>query len=328
MKTHVVKAGDSFERHVPVSAPCAFSFGFTVDQGSLEFGVFLRNAKGKDTRLLSQGSYSELSGEVLLPGPGTCIARWHNPSGWLWSSNATLHYKLSCVKPQAPATSSQPERVAKKAKAAVEASSLAAPAAEEELVEVEAAVEEPVEVGGDAEAEDYEAGEAVEEDAAEEDAADAADAAEAAEAADAADAAEAVTSPTLDSKERKMLERRLETRPSRESLESTGILRGSRRLSGSSLDPSLIGPAVALQDNLAKASLGRALANRPGAQELASRGILRGISSEGASSAALVEKRASLSRAMTSDSLRRALDKRPTADELKERSILLGVRWG
>ena len=316
MKTHVVKAGDSFERHVPVSAPCAFSFGFTVDQGSLEFGVFLRNAKGKDTRLLSQGSYSELSGEVLLPGPGTCIARWHNPSGWLWSSNATLHYKLSCVKPQAPATSSQPERVAKKAKAAVEASSLAAPAAEEELVEVEAAVEEPVEVGGDAEAEDYEAGEAVEEDAAEEDAADA------------ADAAEAVTSPTLDSKERKMLERRLETRPSRESLESTGILRGSRRLSGSSLDPSLIGPAVALQDNLAKASLGRALANRPGAQELASRGILRGISSEGASSAALVEKRASLSRAMTSDSLRRALDKRPTADELKERSILLGVRWG
>ena len=96
-KEQIISANNSFERHVKIDEPCVFAFAFEVaDGGSLEFSVLLRSAKGKDTRLLPASSYNQHQGEVLLPGPGTAIARWHNPSGWLWSSSATVRYSLVC----------------------------------------------------------------------------------------------------------------------------------------------------------------------------------------------------------------------------------------
>ena len=105
MKTREIAAGDSFERHIEVSAASVLSFEFSGEDGAtLQFSVLLRNAKGKETRLLPASSYSALSGEVLLPGPGTCIARWHNANtSWIWSSTATLHYTVSCQRPAASA---------------------------------------------------------------------------------------------------------------------------------------------------------------------------------------------------------------------------------
>ncbi|KOO33767.1 hypothetical protein Ctob_014460 [Chrysochromulina tobinii] len=92
---HVLGSGNTFERPLTVNEPCAFSFAFSVDGNlPLEFSVMLR-AKGKDMQLLPASRYAELDGEVLLPGAGTCIARWHNPSGWVFNAPAaTLYFKL------------------------------------------------------------------------------------------------------------------------------------------------------------------------------------------------------------------------------------------
>lgn len=98
MKTQLVQAGDTFEAGAAVRAGDTFSFSFVVEDGAtLEFSIVLRSAKGKETRLLPASSYSEHLGEVLLPGPGTCVARWYNPAGWFWSTNATVQYELSCA---------------------------------------------------------------------------------------------------------------------------------------------------------------------------------------------------------------------------------------
>jgi hypothetical protein len=96
---HVLGSGNTFERPLTVNEPCAFSFAFSVDGNlPLEFSVMLR-AKGKDMQLLPASRYAELDGEVLLPGAGTCIARWHNPSGWVFNAPAaTLYFKLQVLK--------------------------------------------------------------------------------------------------------------------------------------------------------------------------------------------------------------------------------------
>jgi hypothetical protein len=96
---HVLSSGNTFERPLTVNEPCAFSFAFSVDGNlPLEFSVMLR-AKGKDMQLLPASRYAELDGEVLLPGAGTCIARWHNPSGWVFNAPAaTLYFKLQVLK--------------------------------------------------------------------------------------------------------------------------------------------------------------------------------------------------------------------------------------
>ena len=59
--------------------------------------IVLRSKQGKETQLLPAASHSQLAGEVLLPDAGTCVARWHNPSGWFFSTNATLQYIWSLV---------------------------------------------------------------------------------------------------------------------------------------------------------------------------------------------------------------------------------------
>ena len=100
-REHVIAPGDAFERHVTISGPCALEYSFSVDDSrELEFSVLHKRTEAKNlTRLLPASTYSQLSGEVLLPGPGTCIARWHNPSGWFWSAAATLHYGLAQKRP-------------------------------------------------------------------------------------------------------------------------------------------------------------------------------------------------------------------------------------
>ena len=96
---HVLGSGNTFERLMTVNEPCAFSFAFSVDGNlPLEFSVMLR-AKGKDMQLLPASKHAELNGEVLLPGAGTCIARWLNPSGWVFNAPAaTLYFKLQVLK--------------------------------------------------------------------------------------------------------------------------------------------------------------------------------------------------------------------------------------
>ena len=103
MPQRTIASGDTFERHLEVTEPCTLYFSFASDDASLlTFSVLLR-AKGKDMRLLPASSYAELKGEVLLPGPGTAIARWHNAAtSWFWYSAATVTYSLSCERPTAP----------------------------------------------------------------------------------------------------------------------------------------------------------------------------------------------------------------------------------
>ena len=163
MQPRILKAGETFEQRVAVAAPCAFSFAFSVeDDAALEYTVLLLSAKGKETRLLPLSSHTELRGEVLLPEPGTFIARWHNPSGWLWSSSVTLHYELDVVKPvpPAPAPESRPVHMAEAPSAADVASAAPAVAAPAGAV--------PVPVSGNPHADDDgEAAEAMDEEEAE-----------------------------------------------------------------------------------------------------------------------------------------------------------------
>ena len=46
---------------------------------------------------LTKLSQNAMSGEVLLPGRGTCLVRWHNPAGWLWSSSRVLGCAWCCI---------------------------------------------------------------------------------------------------------------------------------------------------------------------------------------------------------------------------------------
>ena len=86
-KKVTIPSGDVFDLPHHVDRPCALAFAFAIEGGSTaQFSVIHRGGKGKTMQLLPVTSCSELSGEVLIPGPGTTIARWYNPAGWFFSS--------------------------------------------------------------------------------------------------------------------------------------------------------------------------------------------------------------------------------------------------
>ena len=301
-KEQIISANNSFERHVKIDEPCVFAFAFEVaDGGSLEFSVLLRSAKGKDTRLLPASSYNQHQGEVLLPGPGTAIARWHNPSGWLWSSSATVRYSLVCRQQEkrstkkaakAPAPAPAPPPAAKPATP----SDAAGTTTQRPCAASTTPVAPPVSLHTRPSRERIEA-----------------------------------LGPTLG--------RSLASRPGAQELARRGILkrmpsdvlfaegpaagRAPPGRVGGGVAPSLHSAMHSLERRLLEDTLQGRLRARSSKDVLAERGILKEDPSTAQGlSPAIAGKRQSLQRAMLSDSLRRQLERRSTETELVERRIL------
>ena len=81
-RTVTVMAGRAFEEHVAVDTPGAcVAFAFEVSGGAnAVFSIEHRTAShATSLALLPASSYSEHSGEVLLPGRGVTVLTWHAP---------------------------------------------------------------------------------------------------------------------------------------------------------------------------------------------------------------------------------------------------------
>ena len=95
-ETQVIEAGRTYEVQIEVAESSVLSFAFALDDGvTVDFSILQqKSAKSAPIQLLPSVTQNAMNGEVLLPGRGTCLVRWHNPSGWLWSSEAILRYRL------------------------------------------------------------------------------------------------------------------------------------------------------------------------------------------------------------------------------------------
>ena len=123
-EVQIIEAGRTFEVQIEVAESSVLTFAFALDDGAtVDFSVLQqKSAKAAPIQLLPSVTQNAMNGEVLLPGRGTCLVRWHNPSGWLWSSEAILRYRLRQGPPEplqaAPAPPPKAKRAPKKRDAA------------------------------------------------------------------------------------------------------------------------------------------------------------------------------------------------------------------
>eukprot|EP00930_Biecheleria_cincta_P098037 TRINITY_DN89723_c0_g1_i1.p1 TRINITY_DN89723_c0_g1~~TRINITY_DN89723_c0_g1_i1.p1 ORF type:complete len:1316 (+),score=204.78 TRINITY_DN89723_c0_g1_i1:118-4065(+) len=89
--------GGMFEVQLHALKPTSARICFKVDEG-FEVGfsaVHRPTSNDAEEVCLLEVSSSAHSGEITLPGQGTCFLQWHNPQGWLWSSAATIKYSTT-----------------------------------------------------------------------------------------------------------------------------------------------------------------------------------------------------------------------------------------
>ena len=136
-RVHNLAPGELFEVPIDIKAPSILQFSFSTSEGgSVEFSVVHQagSKKAKETTLLPASTYTENIGEVLpaclppcthgtapppspkkhrcrascvqvlLPGQGVCVVRFHNPTGWFYSSQVKVRYSLTAgpTQPAAP----------------------------------------------------------------------------------------------------------------------------------------------------------------------------------------------------------------------------------
>lgn len=95
-----IQPGATFQEEVFVDELGAcVAFAFEVEnEAAISFSIShrpeSRRGKASTLALLPTSTYSEHSGEVLLPGRGKTILSWHNPSGWLFSSAVDVLYTV------------------------------------------------------------------------------------------------------------------------------------------------------------------------------------------------------------------------------------------
>lgn len=128
-RVHNLAPGELFEVPIDIKSPSILQFSFSTSEGSsVEFSVAFHpgGKKSKETTLLPASTYTENIGEVLpasacqparmrmrprpcptkpgpglsrvqvlLPGQGVCVVRFHNPTGWFYSSQVKVRYSLS-----------------------------------------------------------------------------------------------------------------------------------------------------------------------------------------------------------------------------------------